>query len=432
MSGKGFETVTLPNGIRVHTLSTRRFKTVSVRLFMHQELTREKAAMTALLPMVLRRGTESLPTTREVSRHLEGLYGAEIDTGVIKVGECHVIFIHLDVPGSQYLSDRPESLLDQGLELLSEMVRRPALENGLFRQDYFQQERENLRRLQLSLINDKVQYAVARCIEEMCRDERYGVPRYGKPGDLEALDVEGLTEHFRQTVSSYPMDIYLVGDISPEDAAGITRRLFDFPRQDFKEIQPTVLIHEVDMARQVVEKHDINQAKLALGYRTGRSRRDPGFWALAFCDGILGGFPHSKLFMNVREKAGLAYYAFSKLEATKGLMTLSCGINFEDYNRALDIMNEQVEHMKKGVLSQEEMDYTLRGLVGRVKAGEDSPTGTILRQLEGNINGVEESLEDIVKQLENITRDDVVEAAQGLQLDTTYLLTKGDAKEVRS
>lgn len=431
MKDGDFQTMTLPNGIRVHTHKTKKMKTTAVRVFMHQNLLRDRAAKTALLPMVLRRGTQKHPSTQDITRNLERLYGAEVDHGVLKIGERHLVFIHLELANERFLSDAPEPLLGRGIEMLSDILQQPVMKDGLFREDYLAQEKETLRRLQLSLINDKAQYALKRCLEEMCVGERYGVGKYGTPEDLEAIDASYLTEHYKDTLSGYPMDVYVVGDIDPGEIGSLISRFFDFPRRPMESIQPTVVVREVDDVKTVTETQDVNQAKVALGFRTGRSRSDPGFWALAFLDGILGGFPHSKLFMNVREREGLAYYAFSRLEATKGLLTISCGIDFGKYQRVLDIINEQVNDLKNGRISNEEMDYTLRGMVSRVKLNEDSATGKILRDLESSVNGVKETLPEIIQNLSDLKREDIVGAAQGLCLDTVYLLTK-NGQEVRA
>jgi predicted Zn-dependent peptidase len=141
-------------------------------------------------------------------------------------------------------------------------------------------------------------------------------------------------------------------------------------------------------------------------------------------NGILGGGPHSKLFQNVREKASLAYYAFSKLEKNKGLMLIGCGIEFANFDRTVKIIKEQLEDIKAGKISDYEFDSTVKSLVNSFKESSDSPSMIISLYLDGIINGVRESTDDMIKKIQDVTKEDVKKVAQKINLDTIFFLNK--------
>lgn len=412
----------LNNGIELYVHSTPKFKTTTVNAFVMQDLTRENATRGSLLASILRRGTEEFPTTEGLNRHLEELYGADLKTDILKKGETQIIQFHLELPNERFLPGQ-ENLLEQGLRILLQVMARPVTQGGGLAGNYVNQEKENLRRRIEGLRNDKRQCAVARCFQEMCRGERFGIYKYGLVEDIAPLEPADLLEYHRRLLSENPIQIYLVGAVEPEAARDLAASVFDFPREGRVTLTPTEVRREAGEVRKVVEAQDVSQGKLCLGLRTGISRRDDGWYALAVANGILGAYPHSKLFQNVREKASLAYYAYSNLEGTKGLGIISAGIEFTDYQRTLDIIEKQIEDLKAGQVSNQDYETTIKAMVNDLRASEDNPAQKINLYLDGVLNGRPEGLSEKIERIRSVTLDQAVEAAGNLQLDTIYFLT---------
>ena len=416
-----FTTSKLGNGIRLHVRPTEKFKTVVVDLFIHQNLTPEDATRTALLPMVLRRGCRSLPTALDLTRKLDGLYGAEIRTEILKKGERQLVSFVLEMVNDRFLPSR-EGLLRQGLEVLACVVSDPAVDGDGFRGDYVEQEKVNLRRQIEGLLNDKRQYAVARCIQEMCRDENFGIYKYGRVEDIVGIERTGLYDYYRSLLRENPADLFVVGDVDPAEIREAAENAFGFSRSGGREVKVGPVEHPVSRVRTVVERQDVTQGKLTLGLRTNISRRSAGFYPLAVANGILGGYAHSKLFQNVREKASLAYYAYSNLEVTKGLMIIGAGIEFANYELALEIITKQIDELKAGKITEYEFDATKKAMVKDVRVAADNPPQEISLYLDGLINDRVESAEEKISAIRRVTREDVIRAAGRIELDTVYFL----------
>ena len=412
----------LADGMRLFWLPTDKFKTVTFKLYIHQDLQEDLATKTALLPSVLERGTQRLPDRISLRRELEDLYGAELSTDVGKKGERHLMEISLEMVHEDYLGEK--DLLRRGLEIMEDLLSDPLVEDGGFRSDYVEQEKVQLAQEIKSLINNKVSYALERCLQEMCREERFGIYKLGKLQDLDQIDPQQLYAYSREMISRNPMDLYLVGLQQQEEAESIVKDVFAFDRQSpLREITPTQVYR--NQTREIItteESMPVNQGNLVLGYRTNIPYDHELYYPLVMCNGILGGFPHSKLFQNVREKASLAYFVFSRLERHKGVMVNAAGIDPAHYQQALDIMQEQLTSITKGEISREEMENTRIGLINQLRSQLDNPNSLISFYLDADIGGRRHGFSDVMEKIQQVTPEQVVEAASKIQLDTVYFL----------
>lgn len=415
------EKKTLPGQIDLYVIPTNKFKTVLITVLIRQFLSRELASKTALLPAVMERGSRDYPTYRDLMIRLEELYGAGLSSDVLKKGEKHVLSFSLEVINDLYAPGG--ELLRQGISVLHSVLNQPLLENGAFKHEYVEQEKEQLAKEIKGFVNDKLNYALERCIQEMCDKEPFGVFKYGSVEELAKITPRDLYAYYEQILTENPMDIYIVGEVEPDVAFGLVGEAFGHrDGQRRREIPPDTVQNIPAEVRYHEERMPVSQGKLSLGYRTNTAYRDDDYAALLFYNGVLGGFPHSKLFQNVREKASLAYFAFSRLEKHKGIQLISSGIEVENYERALEIIMEQVKNIKKGEISGEEMENTRRGLINQFKVVADSPYSMLNLSLDGLLGGKDEGLDYFLRKLAEIEVDDVVAVANKVYLDTIYFL----------
>lgn len=418
-----FQERRLSNGLRLHLFRTTKFKTNSLRLFIQEPMGTEVTA-TALLPFVLRRGTAGHPTTPELSAVWEDLYGAEFRVDVLKLGDRQVQVYGVDIINEAFLPES-EGLLSHALGTLREVLLEPRLDGSRLFSDFVQQEKENLRRMIEGVINDKTRYASLRCTEIMGRGASYSAFRYGRVEDLPGISPADLTRRYHESIEGGRVDLYVVGDLSLDDLAERAERLLgvrrvERPLSNFFPSRPS------EPERLVREELPVHQGKLVLGLWTGRPPTDPLYPALVVANGLLGGFSHSKLFQNVREKASLAYYAYSRLDSLLGMMQISAGIEFSDFERTVDIIRAQIRSVQEGDFTTEELDNTKKALRNRLLASEDSPGQKILSSLELELEGREDDLAQRLAALERVTPEEIAAVARDLQYDTVYFLTRGE------
>lgn len=409
----------LDNGLNLYVLPTVKFKTIMLKVFWQQNLD-EAATLNALLPMVLRRGTRNHPTSQGFNQYLEELYGADFDARVMKKGERQILEFELELVKNSLVN---EPLLERGLQLVHDVLLNPLVVQEGFDPDFLAQEKDQLRQLIEGIINDKVQYAMERCLEEMGRGERFGLSRYGKINDFDRIGPQDLYRHYLDRRDSAPLDIFVVGDINPEQVFASVNKVFNFPRSGGYALLPVDTRKVPLKVKEVVERQEVSQGKLSLAYRTNLAYPDDQYPALVVYNGILGGFPHSKLFQNVREKESLAYYASSRMEKTKGVLLLASGIEFKNFHKARRIIGEQVEQLAAGQISDVELENTKKALLHHLRASNDNYHLMIDMVLDGLINGRLRSSSEMMDQIQAVSKADVVQVAEGIKLDTVYFLT---------
>lgn len=410
------------NGIRVYKIETNKFKTNSINIFFHDNLSRENASKNALLPAVLRRGSVNFPTIQDISLYLEELYGATFDCGVSKKGENQIIQFYLDFISDKYTNGKAD-LTNKAFDLLFEIITQPVTENGVFKREYMEQETKNLKELIESRVNDKVQYGVDKCLEVMCEDEPFGIFEYGNIEDLNKIDGEGLFQHYKYFLETLPVYVFISGDINKEQTNYIVDKLKSIKRGNIKTLPQVNVERHVSKVREVTEEMNVNQAKLSIGFRTNTAPNSEDYYKLMVYNSILGGGLHSKLFLNVREKNGMAYYVFSRLEKFKGLMVISGGIEISNRDRAYDVIMNQFEDMKKGIISDYEFESSLKSIETGIKSLKDSQLQVVDFNLSQIIAGTKDSPDDIINKVKKVTKQDVIDIAKRIEMDTVYLLT---------
>lgn len=416
-----FERTTFQN-IRLHVMPTRRFKTYSITVFAGTPLNEKTVTSTALIPFVLRRGNQSHPETKSFREKLENLYGAGFGFDVVKRGDYQMIQFHMDLIHEQFVSEN-RSLLQEAIQFLGETITAPAMEDGQLRTQYVDAEKETIRKRIEAIINDKMRYAAERCVEETCRNDPYRLRALGKLDDLKQLNTESLTGAYMNWISKASLDIYVVGDTTLEEVRQLCEESFNIGnRNEPTSYQATQMIAKSHQIHEVMENMDVSQGKLNLGLRCPVTYTDDAYPAALMYNGILGAFPHSKLFLNVREKASLAYYAASRLDGHKGLLTIQSGIEFQNYSKALDIIKKQLQAMQDGDLSDLEMNQTKAMLNNALKEMQDSAYELISFDFNSIFAGRERSADEMIHAVNEMERNEIQRVARQVSLDTVYFL----------
>nr|WP_174704631.1 pitrilysin family protein [Paenibacillus physcomitrellae] len=410
------------NHIRIHVLPTKRFKTFAVSLYAGIPLKEELVTPTALTPFVLRRGTSSYPETTLFREQLEHMYGAGFGFDVYKRGNYQIITFRMDTINDSFVKAE-DSLLEQSFAFLGEVVTRPLTEKGAFRASYVKAEKDNVRKKLESIINDKARYAAERCMEEMFKQDVYRLNPLGSREKLENITEQSLYQAYEQWLQQAHLDLYVVGDTSLEEVTSLVEEHFSLKRTSTPAYAHEKVEFEPREVNSVTERLNVNQGKLNMGLRTPITYGDDQYASALMYSGILGSYPHSKLFVNVREKASLAYYASSRYDGHKGLATIQSGIEIQNYEKALGIIKEQLESLRQGEISELEMSQTKAMIRNQLREMQDSAFEMIAYDFNRVLSGKDRPAEQLLEQVEAVTKQDIVDAAQTFHLDTIYFLT---------
>jgi predicted Zn-dependent peptidase len=416
----------------VHSLSTTQFKTRQIIVKLSRELSRENVTATAVLPYLWLEGTAKLPSARHIMQYADDLFGTVVRTGIGKRADRHVVEVSLSVPEESALTGAA-GLFDKAVHLALDIISDPKLDGGEFPMAHVDRERILHQKRIQSIYDDKIAYAMERCIEEMCKGTPVGLSRFGYIEDLDALNGQSLWQTHQDLLKSAEIHVYVIGQtqgagVADEILDTLEQRLGPPTRSDSAQRVVEPLPYVRNEPQYVVDRQPVQQGKLNLGFRTNTAYRSDEFLALLLCNGVLGAFPHSKLFVNVREKANLAYYASSRLDSLTGLLSIQTGIEVANYEKALDIILKQVEEIQKGSVSEEELNFTKRGFRNQYLQLADQPGAMTDVHFHGVLAGIHREIPDILEKLDSVSLDDVVSVASALKLDTVYFLSSEEVQ----
>jgi len=408
-------------------LETNKFKTGTVQINLLTQLTRETAAKNAILPRILLRGTARHPDLQALRQAMEELYGAHIEPVIRKKGEIQCVgFCAAFVDDACLRSG--QGILGKITALLGEILLDPATQEGQLRTDYVDQERENLLDEIRGRINNKGSYAVSRLVELMCDGEDFATFRLGSEQEAEDIDAEALTAHYQALLSAAPVEIFYCGSATADQVEqALTSALKTMPRREPDYAMGTqIRLNALEATpRTFTEELDVTQGKLSLGFRLGDCLDDPNWAAISLFHYLYGGSVNSKLFLNVRERLSLCYYASSILEKAKGLLLVASGIAFDKYDEAKSEILAQLGAVAQGEITDEELLWAKKALVTDLELTRDEPRQLEDFYLQQTILGLDYDLDDLIAMVERVDVKEIVEIARGVELDAVYFL-KGE------
>ncbi len=418
------KTIQIAEGVYLHHIPDNKFKSATVSMFFHRPLCLEEASMNALLPAVLKRGTSVSKDFVEIERRLMDLCGASVSGAVLKRGDAQLLFFEGSSLANRY-APGGEDLVGATVDLLLEIVLSPYTEEGVFSAEYVASEKKNLAEAIEAMVNDKMQYALWRCTEEMFKGEAYGVHELGSIEAVEKITPEALYTHYKKVISESRMDVFVCGSADVEKVEAKIRPHFQARNVSAYETKPKAAGESV---QKVIEHFDASQAKLTLGLTTGFDAKKCDYVHMMMANSVLGSGVHSKLFNNVREKLSLAYYAFSRIDRLKQTMIIGMGIEKANYEAAFHETMAQLQALKNGEISDYEFESAKAFLINNTISATDSQSAMTAYYLSALLNDEVMDIEERVKRIETTTREDVVAAAQNVQLEMIYFLSSEGAE----
>lgn len=419
-------------GVELTCLRSDKFKTACLSLSLLTQLKRETASMNALIPLVLRRGTTQYPDMEALSKKLDELYGTAIEPVVRRIGEIQCIGFYASIPETDFLPGRQDVLCDTA-ELMGQLLLSPVTRGGLLLPDYVESEREKMAELIRSRVNDKRGYAMLRCMEEMCCYEDYAVSRFGSEADCESIHYQKLTRHYRSILQTSPVEIFYCGRADSRRVARVFRdALSMLPRGEIDyDIGTDVRMNSVEaQPRYVEEEMNVSQGKLVIGFRLGDVMEEPDIAAIYVFNSVFGSGSTSKLFVNVREKLQLCYYAGSSVDIHKGIMLVSSGIEFDKFDAAKAEILSQLDEMKNGNITDDELNAAKSGIASALRSGMDSQGELEGFFLSQTLAGLDYGPMELAQLVEEVTKDSVVSVAKSVECDLVYFLKgSGEAAE---
>ena len=406
-------------GVTLRCCRDLRFKQGALSIQFLRPMTAEEAPLNALLPAVLLRGSRDYPDLRAITLKLDDLYGASVSALVRRIGDCQTTGFY-----SAFLEDRfalsGDRILAPMTEFLGQLLLDPLTENGAFRKDFVESEKKNLISTIESELNDKRAYAAGQLLRTMCREDSFGIPRLGDKKRVAKITPQSLCQHYQTVLRQSPVELFYVGSAQPEDVARALRPLFS---ETERQPAPVQTPFRDRGGEDKTETMEVAQAKLCMGFVTPITNRDPRFAAMQVTNALFGAGQTSKLFMNLREKMSLCYSIGSGYYGSKGILTVSAGIDAGKAGLTREEILRQLDACRRGDFTQEALSAAKEGILSGLRGVHDSPGAIEGYYATAAISGLSYTPQTYMQAVEQVTQEQVRQAAETLTLHTTYLLT---------
>lgn len=422
---KNITNLEIKSGINLHMIKTNKFKTNLLAVFLSTPLQKEKVTFNGLIPAVLRRGSKNMQSQEKISISLEEMYGASFDCGIDKIGDDQVLKFYLETINNEFLPEQEDNL-EQAIKILLEIIFNPLIINNEFNKEYVESEKNNLKQVIEGRKDSKATYAYERCIEEMYKDKPYSLYKYGNLSDLEKIDAKNLYEQYTNLINNCKIDIFISGNIEEDVAQKVinNENIQKLNQRDAIYIinNKENRVKEAKEEQEISESMDVSQGKLIIGLDILEENDMDKYTALIY-NAILGGTPTSKMFQNVREKNSLAYTASSSFIRQKANIFIKCGIDIPNFEKAVKIIKEQLEDMKKGEFTDKNIEEAKTNIVSTINFIPEEQDTELMYYFSQELSGYEMGNKEYIEKINSISRENIIDLANRIQVNTIYFLT---------
>ena len=412
------------SGYTLHVIPTKKFKNITMSLKLENKLTRENVTKRSLLAFMLTGGTQNYPSTQALSRHLEDLYGMSFGTNLATKGIGQVLNISSVCINEAFLPYQ-EDLLKEQIKMFNDVLFNPNVKDGKFDEKTFNIKKKELKERLIAQNDDKFMYGIDQLFTNMGEGGFLSIRNNGYIDEIDQISNEELYQYLQECIENDSKHIYVVGDVNEnivetfkENLQFKTDPAAVYPVTNFKSTKKEVL--------EVIEKQDIIQSKLNIGYVVDCNFSDPGTYAMTVFNAMFGGFSQSRLFRVVREKHSLCYYISSSYGAFSGIMTVNAGIEGKDYQKTLDLIAQELKNFQDGKFDDDEINLAKLMLKSSLTKTKDEPISLITLAYNRDLTNIQETNDEYLEKLMSVTKEEIIAASKKVHLDTIFLLTGSD------
>ena len=407
--------------IPTHLAKTDKFKTITIQVVFLNEFSKENATKLSLLTRLLNSSTKLYNSKKKLVNKLYDLYDASLAVYSYPTYKTSTTIFSLEIVNENNLNDK--NLMNDAIEFLNEVIFNPNIENGKFSQKEFLEEKRRLKESIEKIYDNKNRYTLRKMIQLMCKDEITSVSSLGTLEDLDQITESDIAIEYEKLINTSNISMYVVGDIEKDEVISKFNKL-DFTRNssfDF-EIESNEE-HKVLSVKEEREVQNVNQSILCMGFRTEFNTSHSLYYqSLVFCEMYGGGYV-SDLFRVVREENSLAYNIVSQMISDVKLMVVNAGIDGKNYDLTTDLVIKELANYKIGKINSDLLDIAKSSLISEIAEIEDDSKAYISYMIKNYVTKTDLTLDDIINKLNETTIEDIRKVANGINLDTIFLLT---------
>lgn len=412
------------DGYTLHLIPSKKFKNITISLKLKNLLQRDTTTIRTMLSFMLTAGTKEYPSSKSFSKHLEEMYGARFRSNIGTKGKSQIINLTSVCINEEFLPYK-ENLLEEQIRILNDVLMQPNAINGKFDDKTFEIKKKELKERLRANKDDKFSYSLDKLFMYMGGDDFLGISSTGYLEEVDGLRNEDVYAYLQTCIEEDQKHVYVVGDID-ESIVELFKKHMHFGKVNEDNGSSLIFQSNKDDVLEIIEKQDITQAKLNIGYTIDCDFISDNHYAFTVFNAVFGGFSQSRLFKVVREENSLCYYVSSSYDAFNGIMIVNAGIEGKDYQKSLDLINQELQAMQEGNIEQEDLDIAKRMLKNALTKANDEPGSIIALAFNRDITHKKETNEEYLEKLMAVTKEDIIRVSNKIKLDTIFLLTGSD------
>lgn len=410
----------------LHLINTNRFKTILFKFIFRDNLTKEDITKRNLLISMLEISCKKYPSLRELCIHKEELYNFTTSFSNRRVGKQVFTECCFTIINPKYTN---KQMLKESINFIKEILFNPYIVNDDFDKDLFKVNYDYLQEQIKEAKTNPNSYAMQRLKEELDKNNVFSINLDGYQEDLEKITEENLYDYYKEFFNKNLIDIYVVGDFDFYEMENLMKDIIPF--KVCKKPKNGIL-NNCEKTRKnikkVTEDSTFNQSKLLIGLNINKPTDIERKYTLVLYNMILGNSPEAKLFTNVREKLSLCYDITSMYSKNDNGIVIATGIKKDNYKLCLRQIKQELKKIQKGDFDDKHLANCKTLIKSLLDEFEDYPNS--IAEYYFSIDYFNNAnIEEQKKHLDSITKEDIINVAKKITIDTIYFLKEKQSDE---
>lgn len=408
----------------IYKINSEKFKSIYFSINFTMPVNKRQISENALLSAVLGKSNKKFKTQKEIQMYLYSLYGANFDIGIERFGDLYNIEFRGECINKKYLPNNTD-VVNEVLEFLYDAIYNPNVLNGAFDEEVVEREKDFILNKIREVKDDKLRYGIRKMEELMCKDEPFSTYVYGDEEDIYKITSSDLYKRYNEVISNSCITFIISGNLlGYEDIEEKVNNIFNNKLVSKLNYKDLIYNQKLNHNQEVVEEsQQTTQSVLSYGLRINNSNSND-FYKLSVYNALLGGTPSSKLFQNFREKESLAYTVRSRYYRFKDIIIIYAGIQKENYEKAKLVLENEINKIKDGEISDEEFEASKKSIISDLKEWNDSKIA-LSKMFISNLFSLKNdslTLEQMVDKFEKVTKQDIIDIASKITIEKIYFL----------
>jgi len=378
----------------IKAYQTEKFKNNTVGLYFFWPLSKEKAAEVTVLSRMLSDRCVAFPTKQAMTANSDNFYALNTNFRTFTTGKALCMEVLLSALDDRFCQEGQW----QGIfATVKEMIFRP-----LLNEEVFAEAKRNALQSIARRQEDFSTYCSSQAVKSAGANQPLGIDAEGEQEEVEALSLDDLKRVHQELLEDTFVVLLSTGWLSQDQLEGYAKEYLPFSDHNLLE---TAYCFEKDDVTSITIDKKTTQAEITVLYNGPVNVKSPDYWALRVAAALLGQFPVSLLFREVREKRSLCYSIFSTTINFDGVLVISTATQKKNIAEVLSLIDQLVKQVANGDFDDSLLAIIKKMMSDIFSASLDRPSGMLNLGLNSVLTKTDVSPEAIVMQISKVDRE---------------------------